>query len=204
MSVIKCSLGVLRAPNFKAISLLPQSVSLCVFIYLLHLQILHLLHHRLKALIWGCWLLLALVGFKLCRPWLLQLSVLSRGIPRHGPRQMFHGRQIMCWLMISYTVRKNKKNLPWCDKIFMMYLEQIPSCICLCNLNVEQSEEGGIKEAGALCCTLQRCQRQMLAISKLQWGRCQLLNCAEEWKMQSENIVWYFCVCVLKGFSADT
>lgn len=201
MTLIKCSYEVLSALNLKAIFLLPQSLLLCIFVYLLQLHMLHLLHHRFNALFWGCWLWVALVRFKLRHPVShhnyefcqeLFLNIVSD--------KCFHGRQIMCWLMISYWRKKKKKNLPCSDKIFMMYLEQIPSCIRLCNWNVEQSE----KKAGALCCSLQRCRRQMLATSKLQWGRwqCQLLNCAEEWKLQAENRVFEILadVCLFARF----
>lgn len=150
---------------------------------------LHLLHHRFNALFWGCWLWVALVRFKLRHPAShynyefcqeVFLNIVSD--------KCFHGRQIMCWLMISYTLLEKKKRI---------YHAVIKYLWCIWNKShhVFASAIGmwsRAKKAGALCCSLQRCRRQMLATSKLQWGRwqCQLLNCAEEWKLQAENRVF--------------
>ena len=144
-------------------------------------------------------------GFKalLCgyRIWVRIVKVLLIGFPQDrdlfisfklSDQKVCSGKVRNAWktIMISQTLDWERKTSPRRNKIFMMHLEQIPSCIRLCNFLWMQSRG---KEAGALCCSLSRdACRQMLAVSKLQWGRwqCQLLNCGGEQTAHTEQGVW--------------
>lgn len=90
----------------------------------------------------------------------------------------------------SHWLYWQKKNLPWKNKIFMMHLEQIPSCEFASAIFFECGAEWKRLE---LCAALSRdACRQMLAISKLQCGRwqCQLLNCGGVQTAGRKQSVW--------------
>lgn len=81
------------------------------------------------------------------------------------------------------------ENLPQRNKIFMMHLEQIHHAFA----SAISFECGGEWKRQELCAALSRdASRQMLVISKLQWGRwqCQLLNCGGVQTAGRKHSVW--------------